>query len=288
MTRTPFFGLLALVACGTRVEPLPISNVAASAEPGPTASASASSIVPVATEPSAAVSASAPPARVIPSALAAVVARKPYVEERCSPAASPQFADAQRCRYEVMGVAAEVTIANPSAERVAEWVFDAVSHVGPLEALRESHPEIWLRGATLFMTHIKQQSSRIFPIEGDIVEDLGEGPRRFAFDRGVVTPCDRGNCRCRINSLTVGAYCRYRESKGDDKRACVERYEGSAGDEAWRNACRDNHAQALAQPFNEHFRARAFDVGSRVEARCKAGCKPAEVVARIQKELGVQ
>lgn len=187
-----------------------------------------------------------------------------------------------------MGVAAEVTIANPSAERVAEWVFDAATYAKPLEAFRTTHPAIWLRGVSAFMTHIKHQSSRIFPIDGDIVEDLGTGPQRYTFDRGVVTPCDRGNCRCRINSLTVGAYCRYRESQGDDRQACVVRYEGKDGDEAWRSACRDNHARALEQPFNEHFRARAFDVGRRIEERCKAGCRPDEVVARIQKELGIK
>ncbi|MBL8744228.1 MAG: hypothetical protein JNK04_24145 [Myxococcales bacterium] len=283
--------LLPLAACGGRVEPSPISNADTSGDgtlpatprgvDSPALPSSLASEVPPREPPSA----EGPP---IPSSLAPVVGRKPYVEERCVPAASPQFPSAQRCKYEVMGIAAEVTIANPTPDRVAEWVVDAAAYVGPLKAIRESHPDAWLRGVTAFMTHIKQQSSRIFPLEGDIVEDLGAGPKRFAFDRGVVTPCDRGNCRCRINSLTVGAYCRYRESRGDDRHACLDRYEGKDGDAAWRDACRDNHARALTQTFNEHFRARAWDVGRRIEERCKAGCKPGEVVARLEKELGIQ
>ena len=286
MTRAAWALVLWLAGCSGRVEPAPISNAAPSTSVVEAAPAASAKPGPSGPEFVAAPPRPTPPP--LPSALPAIVARKPYVEERCAPAPTLSFPAAQHCKYEVMGVAAEVTIANPSAERVAEWVFDAAAYVKPLEAIRATHPEIWLRGVTLFMTHIKQQSSRIFPIDGEIVEDLGSGPKRYAFDRGVVTPCDRGNCRCRINSLTVGAYCRYRESRGDDKAACVERYEGNQGDQAWRDACRDNHARALEQPYNEHFRARAFNVGQRIEERCQRGCKPDEVVARIQKELGVK
>jgi len=229
-----------------------------------------------------------PQVRSAPSELVKLLSTKPYVEESCRPADDARFgAAAKRCRYEVMGVAAEVLVANPDAERVARWIVDAAGYVAPLEAVRESDPGAWQRGVVALGRHVRQQSSRIFPIHGEIVEDLGAGPRAFRFDRGVVTPCDKGSCRCRINSLTPGAFCAYLEATGGDRAACAAKYQGAGTAEAWRQACVDNHVRAMNADHNDHFRAKALLVGRAVEKRCARGCAPALVVVHLEKELGL-
>ncbi len=221
--------------------------------------------------------------------LTRALATKPYVEERCEPAAHPVFAKAKRCRYAVMGLAAEVLVDNPDPARVVQWATDAASYVAPLDALRLSHPAAFREGVLAFVLHVKHQSSRIFPIAGEIVEDLGGGATRYGFDRGVVSPCDKGNCRCRVNSLTPGAWCRFADHLGEETRAaCLERYEGTQGDERWRERCANNHQLSLDQAHNPHFRAKAFAIGERIGSRCPAGgCEPSRVVALLRKELGL-
>ena len=100
----------------------------------------------------------------------------------------------------------------------------------------------------------------------------------YAFDRGVVTHADRGNCRCRINSLTVGLYCRYRESKGDDRKQCLD-LRRQDGEQAWREACRDKPRAALEQPLNDALSAHVPTTSASDRGARKTGCKPDEVVA---------
>jgi hypothetical protein len=188
-------------------------------------------------------------------------------------------------------VAAEVVVENPTAEEAARWFLDAARSCEPLEAIRESDPTSWARGVLAFARHTRRQSSRIFPVRGEVVEDLGEGPHAFGFDRGVVSPCEKGTCRCRINSLTAPALCRYREALGGDRTSCME---GLASDEAWRGQCLDNHRKALATGVNEHLHARAHLAGREVQAKCdawersrKRPCSPGEVVLLLERELGL-
>jgi len=284
-------GLVALatgLSCTAQVEPDPraLSQQAVSqrvADSVATAEPSIGSVAPAVQSASSAVPVRPPP----PAALVASIATKPYVEESCVKAPTTELPTALRCRYEVMGLAAEIVVANPTAEQVVDWAVDAASYAEPLEAIRLSHPEVWLRGVKVFVRHVKYQSSRIFPISGEVIEDLGKGPTRYTFDRGVVTPCERGNCRCRVNSVLPRVYCRFEEAQGGDSKRCLERYEGPAGDEAWRNACRDNHAKALSTRHNDNFRARAFVVGQRLKERCSAGCEPERLITMLEKELGL-
>lgn len=226
----------------------------------------------------------------VPAAVLSVLSPRPYVEDKCTPADAPGFEPgaAKRCKYSVLGLDAEVLVIDPPAERVAAWVMDAASYAPPLEALRETDPAAFADGARVIAKHVRLQSSRIFPYQGAIVEDLGPGPKAFAFDRGVVTPCERGNCRCRINSLTPRSYCRWLERGGEDFDACVRKYEGAAGDAAWRDVCAANHARSLTRSYNDHFRAKALVIGRAVEQRCAVkGCSPREVVHALGRELGI-
>lgn len=225
-----------------------------------------------------------------PAALIRGLATAPYVEERCVEEPSLGFAQAKRCSYGVLGLDAEVVVVDPPAERVARWIVDAAAYCAPLEALRVESPAAWERGLLAFGKHVRHQSSRIFPLSGAIVEDLGPGPKAFRFDRGVVTPCDEGNCRCRINSLAPSALCAFLGAHGGDEAACKTRYRGPSGDAAWRDACVENHRASLGRDENPHFRARAYLTGERVAARCKAPrkCSPDVVVALIEKDLGLK
>lgn len=224
----------------------------------------------------------------LPAALLRVLAPKPYVEEHCQDEPSFGF-EAKRCRYSAFELDAEVLVADPEPERVGRWLVDAARFCAPLEALRLDAPVAWERGVVAFAKHVRYQSSRIFPLRGDIVEDLGAGPTVYRFDRGVVSPCDGGNCRCRINSLTPAAYCAFVGDQGGDEPACLRTYSGAKGDAAWRDACAENHRTSLARPDNPHFRARAWLTGKHVERKCAPPrrCRPDEVVALIERDLRI-
>jgi hypothetical protein len=229
------------------------------------------------------------PPEPIPRALLAELSPTPYVEERCEPdSSSPR---ARRCRYTTLGVTAEVVVENPTAEEAARWFLDAARSCEPLEAFRETEPATWVRGVLAFAKHTRRQSSRIFPLRGEVVEDLGDGPHAFGFDRGVVAPCEKGTCRCRINSLTSAALCRYREVLGGDLARCLE---ALSSDEAWRTQCVENHRNALATGVNEHLHARAHLAGREIRAKCdawerarKRPCSPGEVVMMLEQALGL-
>ncbi len=69
--------------------------------------------------------------------------------------------------------------------------------------------------------------------------------------------------------------------------ACMTRYDGPSGDEAWRAHCAENHGRAMQSLHNDHFRAKALVVGRAVKEACeKRGCSADEVVLAIEKELG--
>ena len=176
---------------------------------------------------------------------------------------------------------------SPSAERVSRWIVDAARYAAPFSALEASDAAAWERALLAFARHVRHQSSRIFPLSGEIVEDLGGGATAYRFDRGVVTPCDKGRCRCRINSLTPRAFCRYEEQQGRSYEDCVARYDGPKGDEAWRAQCLKNLERSLELDDNPHFRAKALVVGRAVEKRCGGACAPAQIVTHLEKELGV-
>jgi hypothetical protein len=222
-----------------------------------------------------------PPAKVL-----ALFASKPYVEDRCAP--DPSHEGAQSCRYRVMETDGEVVTLTPTPERAARWIVDASSYAAPIDALFERDRARWEEALALLARHVKNQSSRIFPLAGTIVEDLGQGPRAFGFDRGVVTPCVEGGCACRINSLKPAALCRYRDALGlEADAACRARIGGPTGIEAWRDTCVANHRGALGADANEHFRAAAWDLGKRVQKHCDAGCEPSAVVERVERALGL-
>ncbi len=221
-----------------------------------------------------------------PAAVLATLDKTPYVEDRCEPASGGE----RTCRYSMLGLDATVVTRTPDAAVVARWIVDASSYAAPIDALFDVDRAAWEAALSLVARHVRNQSSRIFPVRGDVVEQLGsDAPRAFRFDRGVVTPCEGGGCACRINSLRPGALCRYREAMGlEAGDACRARLGGPSGDGAWRAQCQSNHAAALDRSHNEHFRAAAFDLGRRIEERCPGGCPAPRVLEVTSALLGAR
>lgn len=220
---------------------------------------------------------SAAPRRRIPEALLAALRPAPYVEQTCEDAPLDAALGvgplvARRCAYETLGRRATVVVLDPPGEQVARWLVDATAEIPQLARLAATDRAAWEEALLDLGLFVVRQSSKVFPVAGDVVEDLGKGPRAFPFDRGVAIPCTRG-CHCRVNSITPRAWCTYRASQGDDERACREAFSGPAGEERWRARCLATHAHALSSGEHPHFRAMLWWMGAFVDAACPRGAK---------------
>jgi hypothetical protein len=186
-----------------------------------------------------------------------------------------------------MGIDAEVVVHNPDPERVAGWIVDASAYAPVIERLYDTDRAAWEQALVLIARHTRNQSSRIFPVSGEVVEQLDDTPKAYRFDRGVVTPCEAGGCACRINSLKPAALCNFRAAMRQDGEACRRELGGPRGDAAWRAQCQKNHEAAIGRHANEHYRAALYDLGRRIDDRCapRGGCNPAEVVGATRRAL---
>jgi len=160
---------------------------------------------------------------------------------------------------------------------------DSVTLIPALDALKVSDPASYTEGLVMIAVAVLNQSSRIFPLSGDIVENLGGGYTRYPFDRGVTAGCSSG-CYCRINSLHRTEWCAYEASLGGSESACLDRVGRSGLTRAWGDHCLQNHINAWESERNEHFRARAYRYQQSVRGRCpRAGsCSGREVLAALR------
>jgi hypothetical protein len=224
---------------------------------------------------------------VVPASLVKVLAPKPYVEDACVPTKWVGWPyDAQKCTYSVGGITTSVTVADPTAAVVAAWIVDSAIFVPSLWKLRLASPSDWEAGLREIALHTLGQSSRIFPLEGGIIENMGGGYVNYPFDRGVTKGCSSG-CYCRINSLHRTEWCGYQAFLGpgsyDD---CIAKVGASGLTDAWGDECLSNHVAAWTSTRNEHYRAKAWKVNESVSATCGGGkCSPAEVVTAVHAAL---
>ncbi|MEN9799221.1 MAG: hypothetical protein RL653_2917 [Pseudomonadota bacterium] len=223
-----------------------------------------------------------------PASLVTRLSVTPYVEGSCQSTtwAGWPYA-AKRCTYSAGGRTAAVTVANPSAEKVARWIVDASALIPRLRALQQSAPAQWEEGLGAMAQQVLLQSSRIFPLEGGILENMGSGWVNYPFLGGVTQGCSSG-CFCRINSLHRTTYCAWRAAKAGEAEAdCLQRV-GTSGHAKWSDQCLANHVNAWEQDWNEHFRALAWDASKGVAARCPtaSSCTPSEVVAAVRSAYG--
>ncbi|MBM4377950.1 MAG: hypothetical protein FJ086_01380 [Deltaproteobacteria bacterium] len=224
-----------------------------------------------------------------PAGLVTQLSVKPYVEGSCQSVNWPGWPHAaQACSYSASGRSATVAVANPPAEVVAKWVVDASAFIRRLRALQTTHPAEWEQGLSAMARHMLLQSSRIFPLEGGVIEDMGSGPVVYPFLKGVTQGCSSG-CFCRINSMDRTTYCRWREAMGGETEAsCLQRVGSSGHTSGWADQCLGNHARAWTADWNEHFRAMAWSAGKSVSAACPtaSACTPAQVVAEVRAAYG--
>jgi hypothetical protein len=180
-----------------------------------------------------------------------VLATTPYVEQSCSSTTWDGWPfDAKRCTY---NGGLRVTVANPSAEQVTAWIADASQMIPALWSLQERDRDAWKDGLEIIASHTMYQSSRIFPLEGEVDEGYV-----YDFDRGVTEGCTTG-CYCRINSLTRSQYCDYAANVLGtvDEGDCLDEYSTDTFTDEWAEHCLDNHRAAWTG-VHHHYRAMAY------------------------------
>ena len=145
---------------------------------------------------------------------------------------------------------------------MASWIVDAGDSLPAIGHLKASDPASYLRALQIVASAVMIQSSRIFPIQGAVGEDQGDGYYAYPFTKGVTTPCPTGepHCYCRINSLSRGDYCAYRASLNKETVAVCRARIGYGGgpNAAWQNECIGNHAASWNRAENEHIRAQVW------------------------------
>lgn len=187
-----------------------------------------------------------------PASLVAAMSAKPYVEGNCTRTTFAGWPyEAKSCTYG--GI--QVTVANPTPERVSQWIVDSSQLIPALDGLRTRDPASWEAGLKVIADNMMGQSSRIFPLGGLV----REGTINYRFDRGVTAGCSTG-CYCRINSTTRREWCRYRAQvlqQGTEQR-CLNEYSTTQFTDAWAQHCLQNHIDSWNADTNAHFRARAY------------------------------
>ncbi len=175
----------------------------------------------------------------------------PYVEQSCSDTTWDGWPfEALRCTY---NGGLRVTVADPSAELVAYWIADAAQMIPALAALEDRDRGAWKQGLEAIAWHTLYQSSRIFPLEGEVDEGYV-----YDFDRGVTEGCSTG-CYCRINSTTRQQWCDYADAVLGivDEQECLSEYSTTTWTDAWAEHCLDNHRAAWTG-IHHHYRAMAW------------------------------
>ncbi len=229
-----------------------------------------------------------PGAIVVPASLIDVLNAKPYVEQSCVPTTYKNWPySAQACTYTSGGITTTVKVANPSPDRVGRWIVDAATYIPALQALKGSAQSAYESGLGAIGLAMLYQSSRIFALEGGIIEDMGGGYVNYQFEDGVSQPCTTG-CYCRINSLHRTEWCGYRAGLGESYDACIAKVGAANHTPAWGAECLSNHVAAWTSDANEHFRAKAYTANKSVAAACPPGqCSPSAVVAAVKSAYGL-
>ncbi|RYZ66016.1 MAG: hypothetical protein EOP08_05745 [Proteobacteria bacterium] len=233
--------------------------------PTPEADAAARDAAAEAAVPTDAAEADADASSPVMQALLAVLDVKPYVEGTCEPTTYPGWDHpAHRCRYDGGGVdgGLTVTVANPPAARVAAWIIDSAGEIGALEAIKYRDPEQWIAGLVIVAGNVIGQSTRIFPLEGQVAEDIV-----YRFEKGVTRTCGTG-CYCRVNSTSRQHWCSYAAAfLGASEQECLTTYSTTRFTQAWANHCLENHSSSWDRDVNPHFHARAYAAHRLLEAR---------------------
>lgn len=220
----------------------------------------------------------------IPQALLDTLSPVPYVEGNCTPIQVNNWPyEAKNCRYRAGGISTSVITATPSPDQVARWIIDAVTLIPSVQNLKQSNEAQYINALIAIAQAVLNQSSRIFPLDGGIIENMGNGYENYIFDRGVTSGCSTG-CYCRINSLHRNQWCTYEaDILGGNREACLDRMGRRGLTEAWGNQCLQNHIDAWHSDQNQHFRAKAYMYQLSIINQCPNlnACTPNQVLRAL-------
>jgi hypothetical protein len=222
----------------------------------------------------------------IPADLVDALDAVPYVEGDCVDVEFPGWPHpAERCDYSAGPLSARVVVANPSPRRVARWIIDSAGVIPTIDRRRATDRATWVASLVIIAGKVMGQSSRIFPLEGGVIENMGDGWIEYPFRQGVTDGCSTG-CYCRINSLHRTEYCAYEAAMGRETEAdCFARIGERGLTAAWGEVCQGNHDRAWESDVNEHFRARLWAVRAAVIDRCPGDCDAPVLLAALREEL---
>ena len=203
----------------------------------------------------------------VPAALLRALSATPYVEQSCRPTTWRTWPyPALRCTYNA-GIV--VTVADPTPARVGAWIVDAAEQIAAVSSLRTRDPAGYVGILVRIAQHTMSQSSRIFPLEGNIEESVVQ-PFLEGVTYGVNTSDARhcATCYCRINSTTRDQWCAYvAGTTSTTNAACLASYGGSSGwNDAWAAHCLANHQASWTAASNPHYRAQAWLVNRTVRS----------------------
>lgn len=218
----------------------------------------------------------------VPPSLIDVLDAPPYVEQSCTPTTWDGWPFAAlECTYSAGGLTTTVTTATPSPERVAAWIVDAAGYIPALQALKGVEQGAYEEGLAAMARQVVNQSSRIYPLEGGIIENITGSYQVYDFSHGVTATCSSG-CYCRINSLHRTTWCAYQESLGQSYDDCIAAVGSSGLTVGWGEQCLGNHIDAWNADANEHFRAKAWEANLSIDGMCPGGaCSAAQVVDAV-------
>lgn len=227
-------------------------------------------------------SAPAPSPLDVPASLVKRLGGVTYVEGNCQSVTYPGWPnEAQKCTYQNGLV---VTIANPPADRVARWIVEASSLIAALDELHVRDRASWETGLNVIAAHTIGQSSRIFPLAGQVYEN----GTAYVFERGVTSTCTTG-CYCRINSTSRPQWCKYAVNvlaTEPTEDACLSKYGQAQGTlpEAWLAHCMSNHIASWTSDRNQDYRAQAWAANTTLAAKIAdpKTAKGADVIAALK------
>jgi hypothetical protein len=230
------------------------------------------------------------PATRPPIDLAPVVAAMhavPYVEQTCSPTTFAGWPyEAKACDYTQHESSMHVVVADPDPSRIASWIEDAARQIPLLETVRAEEPKRYVDALLALSEFVMGQSSRIFPLAGDIWEDMrhdGVG-KRYPFDRGVSVTSGR----CRLVSLTAADWCDYLAATSPNHEPVTSCKARLSDVNAFAEVCLSLHRAGWESNSNEAFRAFAHSVNGRLRSALKEQDPTSEqIVAALRSVLGL-
>ena len=195
-----------------------------------------------------------------------MLSTKPYVEQECRDTVFEGWPyKAKICTYSInsspIGKNLHVIVADASIDQLQSWVTDAGDQIEAVKYLKKNDHVSYVKALCEIGRYIKGQSSFIFPLDGEIWEDMeGDGTGYiYLFKKGVTnTGRATGGTYCRILSIRREDYANYLVSQ-DSTLLFDKVLEGIHSYKNWCDKCMEMYKEAWTSSNNEAFRAKALN-----------------------------